>query len=95
MAAHAANDQATIDRTITQLSVCEAEMIVYFDPLFSNVQGCPQGSNTIAVIDLENAQGKYMYSSVLSAATAKLKIGLGLSGCEGHPKIYRVDVSYQ
>ena len=95
-AALAAPEAIDKDKKVTQVSTYDSVAVVYYLPAAANSQNCTDTVSSAVKIDLSNDLGKYMLSTVLTAAAANKNIGFGIDGCLGGnlPKVYRVDAVF-
>ncbi|MCH9690663.1 MAG: hypothetical protein K0U59_01180 [Gammaproteobacteria bacterium] len=83
------------DRTITNITVYADLVVIAFTPSFQNNQGCTSSSSNKLQLNLAEDSNKALFSTLLTAAASKSKVGFGINGCAGQfPKLYRVEPSY-
>lgn len=93
LAAFALGDDIPADREIVGVSVSSTSALVQISPAFADSQGCLQSGSGWLKIDL--ATGKSLFTTALTAATAKQIVGFNLLGClEDYPVVKRVDITY-
>jgi|GEM_PF-3545669 len=83
---------------IEKMSVYDTYAVIKLKTPGLNSEGCSKSdAGRYASVSFDTANGREMYSALLSAKLAKAEVGLGLSGCRSWgsatiPLIYRVDL---
>lgn len=89
----ALGEDVPTDRSVYDISVSPSFVLIQVTPTVIDSQGCPKSGSGWLKLDLVN--DKSLFTTLLTAATARQTVGFGLLGCNGdYPAVKRVDVTY-